>query len=674
MKKLNYRPEIDGLRAIAVLSVILFHAGIDQISGGFIGVDIFYVISGYLITKIIVHGLENGNFSFSYFYMRRIKRILPAAVFMVIFTVILGAAILTPDKYAELSKSAISSNLFVANFWFMNNSGYFDLSTQVSPLVHMWSLSVEEQFYLIFPLILFALYSRFRMLGATLIIFLMLLVSLSLSVVLSEKYPYFSFYMLVTRAWELGIGAGLAILPSPSSSSRLYSSVIAVAGLAAIVYGLLFFSEGPVYPGYLALFPTFGTALIIYASTSNENVVKPILTTSGLVFIGRISYSAYLWHWPIIVYYRIYVNERSFDAFEACMLVLTSILVGYLSWRYVEQRFRYQQYSAKTVYFSAFSAVLLSTSVPGVVLFFQGFPARISESSADITDSKLMWTWECTEKIRLYPEINETFCVVGAPWKQAYKKGIVWGDSHSQHWAQVLHQEASTIGMSLVIAPRKCPPYLDSDIVKSHYPEFPGFTERCTFRNKVAKSWVIDNDELEVIIMAAAWSGHVRMLYTDDELANKSNAPLHSNSADVGGKLSEFALRKLLSELRDKRVLLLGEIPRPNRTLNECAFVERAELIREKCEDSEYKYLDASVIRSWHESSDKVLKTLANEFENVNVIIPGNYLCDEESCQTYVNDELIYKDGNHLRRNLSNETARLLSRKMGLHQYFSSLR
>ena len=158
MKKINYRPEIDGLRAIAVLSVIIFHAGVEQLSGGFIGVDIFYVISGYLITNIILVSLEKEEFTFSKFYVRRIKRLLPAALFMVFITVAFGALILTPDKYIELAKSAIYSNLFMANIWFMNHSGYFDLSTQVSPLVHMWSLSVEEQFYLIFPLILLVSY------------------------------------------------------------------------------------------------------------------------------------------------------------------------------------------------------------------------------------------------------------------------------------------------------------------------------------------------------------------------------------------------------------------------------------------------------------------------------------------------------------------------------------
>lgn len=673
MDKLAYRPEIDGLRAIAVTSVVAFHAGFEPLAGGFIGVDVFFVISGYLITKIIFSRLQEENFSFSEFYTRRMKRIFPAAVFMVSITLLSGALLLTPDKYIELSYSAVFSNLFLANVWFLNHSGYFDLSTEVSPLAHMWSLAVEEQFYSLFPVALFVFYRLGKTSGVLFFVLFVSILLLVLSILLSPIDPHFSFYMLPTRGWELGIGSCLAFVSPLATGNRSHSNLISVSGAAAIAYGLLFISKDTTYPGYMALFPTLGTGLIIYATASSGTVTKSILTTPLLVFLGRISYSTYLWHWPIIVYYRVYVNERDFSSQEICLLVLASVLAGYLSWKYVEERFRYLKVPRKRVFSHSFLAVTLSMGVAGSVIVSQGMPMRVSKASTEVTDIKRMWKWTCTEEIRLFKEIEETFCVVGVPWKEARRQGLVWGDSHSQHWAQLLDQEAKRIGLSLVIAPTKCPPYLVSEHVKSFYPEFPNFTKDCTLRNRLTETLVSDNDEIEVVIMAAAWSGHVRMLYTDDVPVNKSTLPLESKSAEVGAQLSDRALRALLSNLDGKQILLLGDVPRPNRTLNECAVVEHAQLLREKCSESDFKWLDAKAVQSWHGSSDAVLRSIANDYANVQVIIPADHLCDSERCSTFINDELIYKDGNHIRRNLREETARQLARVIGLSQWFSAL-
>lgn len=671
--KINYSPEIDGLRAIAVLSVIIFHAGAEQVSGGFVGVDIFYVISGYLITKIILVALEKDKFTFSEFYVRRIKRLLPAALFMVVTVVAFGVVILTPDKYVELSKSAICSNLFMANVWFMNNSGYFDLSAEISPLVHMWSLSVEEQFYLLFPFMLFISYRISGIKGIKFFIFSILTISFILSVTLSRHFPNFSFYMLPTRAWELGFGASLTILPSLKSNNKSLASAISLAGMALIIYGFIYITHNDIYPGHLALFPVMGTTLVIYSLASNNTVVKTALTLRPLLFLGKISYSAYLWHWPIIVYYRIYINQQGFDIYELLSLILISIFAGYLSWRYIEERYRYKKYSNSKVYTISLCATIFAISLPGVVYFLEGLPVRISESEIAITDENLMWEWPCTERRQIFPEIPTKYCVIGAPWENASKKGMVWGDSHSQHWAQLLHYEALNKNISLVIAPLGCPPYLNSMYVKEHYPEFHNFTEVCTLRNSLSLKWLKDNETVSIVIMAAAWSGHARMLYTDEQLANKSNSSLSEKDADVGASLSEPAFRQLLLDLGDKEILILGDIPRPNKILNDCAISEISNLIRSNCDDSIYKHLNSKSVLSWHRSSNRVLISMADEFENIRTIIPSDSLCDSKSCQTYINNELIYKDGNHIRRNLSSDTAKLFSEKIGLHEYFSSI-
>lgn len=673
MKKANYRPEIDGLRAIAVMSVIVFHSGASQLPGGFVGVDIFYVISGYLITKIIVLSLQSNTFTFSGFYVRRLKRLLPAALFVVVTSVLLGVFFLTPDKFIELSKSAIFSNLFIANIWFNNNSGYFDLSTQISPLLHMWSLSVEEQFYLIFPLVLFSSYRVSGIKGVKLTILLITVFSLMLSISLSSKFPNYSFYMLPTRAWELGIGSLVAFLPLNTSRNSTYTTSMSAVGAVLILYGIFTISHNDIYPGYLALIPTLGAGLLIYSLVNDNNIVSKLITLRPLLFLGKISYSAYLWHWPIIVYYRIYIYEREFYSYETLLLIIVSIFTGYLSWRYVEERYRYRKYSYKTVFSLSLCATILAISIPGSVYFNHGFPERVSDSVASITDQNLMWKWECTERISIFPDFNETYCVVGLPWEESKNKGVVWGDSHSQHWAQILHQEALYQGASLVIAPEKCPPYLDSKYVKSYYPKFPTFTEDCTRRNNQALSWLKKNPDISVVIMASAWSGHIRMLYTTETPINKSSLPLHQKSAIVGRDLSEEAFRILLFQLPEKSILLLGDIPRPNRILNECAGLRSSMLMRENCDSTLYNFLSSKQVISWHRSSDEVLRTMSEEFENVETLIPGDFLCDGSHCLTYINKEFIYKDTNHIRRNLSNKTAGILSETIGLHDRFQVL-
>ncbi len=667
MNNLKYRAEIDGLRALAVLSVIIFHAGVDTLSGGFVGVDIFYVISGYLITTIISTSLQKQEFSFTAFYIRRIKRLLPAALIMVFTTVALGIVFLTPDKYIELSKSAIYANLFMANVWFSNNSGYFDLSTQISPLVHMWSLSVEEQFYFVFPFILFISYKIKGMLGVKLSIFVIFVFSFVLSVVLTDKYPNFSFYMLHTRAWELCVGAGIALLPALKSDHKLVARFLSFSGLIFIGLSLFVLTENDIYPGYLALFPVFGTALILFSLANNNSAVKSLLTFPLITFVGKISYSAYLWHWPIVVYYRIHINQRHFNSLEILLLIVASLITGYLSWKYIEEKFRYQKQNNKKITLVTSCALALSLSLPFTIYFLKGIPSRISQAELAITDSNLMWNWSCTEKVKLFAELPDKFCVIGQPWEDSAEKGIIWGDSHSMHYSQLLHHEALANNLSLIIAPLKCPPYLNRLYVSENYLKFPNFTQECTLRNKLALNWLKENEDVNLVILAAAWSGHVRQLYTEKMIENKNQ----TGNAKIGAVLSAKAFNQFLPNLTEKEILILGDVPRPNKMLNDCAAAEMTNLFKAQCMPSDYKYLPSPKTIKWHKPSDEVLVLMENIYANVNTIIPSNTLCDDVVCSTYINNELIYKDGNHIRRNLNFQTVNILSKRIGLQQYFS---
>jgi len=672
MKKIDYRPEIDGLRAIAVLAVILFHSGLEVLSGGFIGVDIFFVISGYLITAIIIRSLEKQHFSFLSFYARRAKRLLPAALLMIFVTVSFASLILSPDKYYQLAKSAEFSNLFFANVWFMKNSGYFDISTQISPLVHMWSLSVEEQYYFIYPLILFTAYRVGKLKAVFWCITIIIAATFILNLTLVNTKPNFTFYMLPTRAWELGLGALIHFIPKIKAAQ--FNSFLSVMGMAAILYGLFSITEHDAYPGYLAVIPTLATALLIYSLNSKNNIVKGLLVSKPIVFVGKISYSSYLWHWPIIVFYRIYINERAFNSTEVVTLIILSLIAGFLSWKYVENRYRYKEYTDKQILKVAGYTITASVLLISSVLITKGFPVRVSADLAAISNNKLMRGLPCTELIKPFKQIDEEFCVIGVPWQEAKKNGIVWGDSHSLHWGQVLHQQAKSRGISLVIAPRKCPAYLNTKYINSHYPKYPRFGEHCTFRNQQTLKWLKEHKEVELVILASAWSGQVRMHYNEQHLENKFSTTLAHRDAKIGANLAQSAFRKLLPLLEDREILIISDIPRPNKNLNECAFSENSQLLRNKCTDSQYKYLDAATVLTWHDSSDTLIKDIAKEFENVTAIIPTEFLCQGQHCQTYLNDELIYRDDNHIRSNLKEITADELAEKLSITHFFDNLK
>jgi peptidoglycan/LPS O-acetylase OafA/YrhL len=675
MRHLKYRPEIDGLRALAVLSVIVFHAGVSAIPGGFIGVDVFYVISGFLITKIILADLCENKFSFSQFYSRRVKRLLPAALVLVVTTVVFGYFILTPDKYIELAKSAIYASVFMANVWFANNSGYFDQSTEIAPLVHTWSLAVEEQFYLVFPIIVLLLYRMWGIQGVRLGVAILIVGSLSASILFTPTYPNLAFYMLPTRAWELGVGAMLVFLPWRHIQATLFSNIAFAFGLAIILYGVFFISGQDQYPGVYALIPVIGSALLIVSAHSNGSIGNRILSFSPLALVGRFSYSAYLWHWPIVSYYRIYVSERGFVWYEVVLLIVASLGAGYVSWKFVEERFRYLKLPPKMVLGYGASAIMLMVAIPSVVYMAKGFPDRISLDARMITDSDLMWDWRCAEEIRPFESSGKSFCIVGANWDGARVKALMWGDSHSLHWAPVFDQLAKERNISILIAPLTCPPYLNSSFVKEHYPKFPNFTSDCTKKHETAVAWLKHNPDVSLVIMAAAWSGHVRQLYNEEELVNRtSEISMLEKSSEVGKRLSQRALLRTIDSIdaEDRKILLLGDVPRPNRNLNECAFNDFSSLLRSEC-DEPYDYLDSAEVSEWHKDSDDVLDSIAKRRDSVTVIFPFPAFCSGERCPTYLNGELLYKDSNHIRRNLKADTLKVIGSRMGLPAFLDGL-
>lgn len=335
MSDAGFRPDIEGLRAFAVSGVLLFHLSPGTLTGGFVGVDVFFVISGFLITRGLVERLRAGQFSFADFYARRLRRLLPAYLALLAFVYLGGLAILLPSELEFLGTSAIASVFYVSNMLFMVTDGYFSAQLHASPLLHTWSLSVEEQFYIFFPALLWAGFLWFRRYLLAVLVTLGA-ASYVLATHLASVDDAVAFFAAPTRFWQFLVGALLAFLPD-RAAPRPAAEALTLAGLAAIVSACVFGSSGTPFPAVIALPPTLGAAAVI-AGGGMGTAARVLLRNPAARFLGRISYSLYLWHWPIIVFYELRFGPTA--PAEVAMLLGLSIAAGWLSTRFIEEPFR----------------------------------------------------------------------------------------------------------------------------------------------------------------------------------------------------------------------------------------------------------------------------------------------------------------------------------------------
>ncbi|RVB98134.1 acyltransferase, partial [Mesorhizobium sp. M7A.F.Ca.CA.002.15.2.1] len=339
---MNYRRDIDGLRAVAVLPVVLFHFGVSAIPGGFTGVDIFFVISGYLISCSLPDDLERGQFSIGRFYWRRARRILPALTFVILLSSIAAWFILLPSDLHEFSLSVIAAATFWSNIYFWRTMNYFSIDAELRPLLHTWSLSVEEQYYIFAPILLYLIHRYVSKRWLT-VLLPMAVGSFALAVIATSLAPTAGFYLLPTRIWELALGAMLMLRKPPVLAGRLAVELIGLAGFALIAFGFVMISDSDPFPGYNALFPCIGTALLIYAGQDNADRPAPVATRvlrlAPLVWVGLISYSLYLVHWPINSFVH-YLSLKTVGVPTIVAMTVASFALAAFSWKYVEQPFR----------------------------------------------------------------------------------------------------------------------------------------------------------------------------------------------------------------------------------------------------------------------------------------------------------------------------------------------
>lgn len=474
---LPYRPDIDGLRAVAVLSVVAFHAT-KRISGGFVGVDVFFVISGYLISSIIYTSLQNGTFSFADFYARRIKRIFPALILVLFTSWVLGWFLLEPTSYVLLGKHIVASAAFASNILLWTESGYFDSAASFKPLLHLWSLGIEEQFYLLLPVLLFLLWKREKNIGHWIAILLGL--SFAINVTSISQSPVANFYLPFSRFWELLTGVALAYV-SLNHRTRLETfqltnifclfetqirvrDLMAFTGLVLILAGILVVSEASEFPGWWALLPVLGAALMI-AAGPGAMINRSVMSSKVMTSIGLISYPLYLWHWPLLTFGRLTSFGIEHPKLTTISMILLAFVLSTMTYHLVEKRVRYQVIPVIRNIVQVLSIFLgLMVVIGASTIFNKGWSNRYPESVHQFLDYEYDYEADFRNHLCLLSGSEKDFdkeCE-GTITDAAAPLILVWGDSHGAMLFQSLRQVGGLMNISVAqYTSSSCPPILN---------------------------------------------------------------------------------------------------------------------------------------------------------------------------------------------------------------------
>lgn len=540
-----YRRDIDGLRAIAVLAVVLYHYDLGSVRGGFVGVDIFFVISGFLITGIIQREIADGAYSYAAFYERRVRRLFPALFVVLAVTMAVGVALLLPSDLRTLGTSVPATLFFGSNVFFWRSSGYFDVAAELNPLLHTWSLAVEEQFYIGLPILLLLVH-RFAGRWLKPVLVVVALLSFAACAGLQWFRPTATFFLSPFRAWELLLGALLAVGFVPVVSHRGLREALAAGALALLVGSIALIEPGLAFPGWRAALPAVATAMLLWTGASGDTAVGRLLQVRPLVWFGLISYSLYLWHWPVIVFARYRSGLEPLGALRWPLLAL-AVLLAWLSYRFVEQPFRRKradQTSALVLRWGLAGTLLLAAA--GALLRLRGgwagrFPAEVV--ALDRERQPTIPFFGCIDQ-PMAAIRRRDICRVGAAVEPTV---LVWGDSHSLAWIPAIDSVLKVAGVSAFYAGRSaCPP-----LIGVRNPVNP----QCLDHNLEMAAVLRAAPRLRLVVLAASW-----LSYSVPDGQYRIERP-----DGVAGNAEVFApaLRSTVAALRGEGriVWILGPVP-----------------------------------------------------------------------------------------------------------------
>ena len=650
----KYRPDIDGLRAIAIVSVIAYHAGIPGFPGGFVGVDIFFVISGFLITSLLFsEAAAYGRVNLSAFYARRVRRLMPAGLVVVAVTLLAGAFIFAPasDEQRSLARSAIAFSYFGSNFYFFKTTGgYFDAPSFSFPLLHTWSLAVEEQYYLIWPLIMLLVFRVTKPLRTepdmrvrvTWVLGAMFFASLALCIATTPDYQNFAFYLLPARIWEFAIG-GIVGLAGVGFYVRLrwWAEALAIGGLALIVYSIVAFDHSTPFPGYAAILPVFGTAALIVGMTANEQgLVRRLLAFRPMVFIGLLSYSWYLWHWPLLSIYRIY-NLGVQDVAANAVIVMVALVLAWLTYVWVENPIRVRRpgpfRSVRPTLLMGLCIVLTTLTMGNALKWWREYQkdsGLYGPIASGVVDYSPYWETCLLGVSRQFGELPLDECMHGPDKKDP--KVLLWGDSHADHVMAMLMEAFPNVAVyQLTMA--GCPPVVGYEL---QVPTIAGNKVCPDFNQRVIREIAeLKKRGLEGVVISARWAMYLRhpSIAISEQQLNALSDPDELARARVEMK-ARFDETLSMLDRAGVRVLVLAPTPEMIYPPRQCIGLRRGS----------YCDVPRTVNEKFLSDASLALEEVVKLHPNVKLAQLMDFFCDEQHCFAERDGKILAFDEHHI--------------------------
>jgi len=625
---MTYRKDIDGLRAIAVMAVILYHLDLTFIPGGFIGVDIFFVISGFLITQTIQKDILANKFTIKHFYVKRIRRIVPALFVTTFVTIVFSLLILSINELKEFSLSLLSVSTFTSNIFFWRNLDYFSAAAELKPLLHTWSLGIEEQFYILFPI--FMLLTKnltYKKILFWILIFLFLSFALNVSPLAVDNHPTANFYLPVTRFWELFMGSALALsINYISNNSKYLNNFLALIGSLLILLPMVLLDQHSTFPGMNAFYPVAGAILIIYSGTGYKTFISFFLSNKYIVYIGLISFSLYLWHWPIIALTKhIIIGEFSIKL-QLIILSITFILSA-ITYKFVEQPFRTNQKLKNNLQIKAGLITLASLAVMAIAIYiFIFIKINFQDKNTPHMNTNCFKTKETMESTKEY-----SFGV-----KDSEKIFLLYGDSHSEVMYPVFEKLALENGWrGIPVSFHACAPLFDVFRLDGYVS-----TTTCTgkYSNNVKEFLEENKENIEMVFLVSRWGIYEKGWFKNGRFQQQnthflSDKETKSKNASDSSKVLQKAIIRTVEKISGTLnipTVILKPIP----VLQSNISIFTPNITKEE-------YLQQ------RHFTDNIFSTLEQN-PLINILDPINIFCPTDICKMYDNDHALYTDDNHI--------------------------